>query len=186
MFQLAFLLDEEDVPTKATISEQYEEQTVETGNNPVKDMNLSLDIETKTTEQHQKIEDVQNVIMKKATVAATEISSAYSEIGKPAAEQISQKYGEAKRYVGSLLQNIQHNIPNAIQTESKEMKQEKNVVTTQTENVKCPKCGKSLSTEVKFCNYCGTKIVPMKYCSECGSQIEKTAKFCSFCGAKTM
>jgi predicted amidophosphoribosyltransferase len=70
------------------------------------------------------------------------------------------------------------------------MKQEKNVASTketpQSENVKCPKCGQSLSTGAKFCNYCGAKIVPMKYCSECGSQIEETAKFCSFCGAKTM
>jgi hypothetical protein len=100
----------------------------------------------------------------------------------------SSVQGEISKQIKGVFQGKLSNIFKPVQqSENISEHIEKNIVETiQSENVKCPKCGQSLSTGVKFCNYCGAKIVPMKYCSECGSQIERTAKFCSFCGAKTM
>ena len=52
---------------------------------------------------------------------------------------------------------------------------------------KCPKCGHGLKPGAKFCNDCGTKIVPAgtMQCPKCKADIKDTAKFCPECGAAT-
>jgi len=49
----------------------------------------------------------------------------------------------------------------------------------------CPKCGKAMPANVKFCPECGARVQDDKYCSECGAKLLPGAKFCGECGAKT-
>lgn len=47
----------------------------------------------------------------------------------------------------------------------------------------CPKCGKLLKGDVKFCNFCGEPNPSYrKICSKCGKPIKTDAKFCNYCG----
>ncbi len=54
--------------------------------------------------------------------------------------------------------------------------------------VLCENCGKQISENVKFCNFCGQPVNPVsikqekKFCIYCGKEILKEAKFCNFCG----
>lgn len=73
------------------------------------------------------------------------------------------------------------------------------IQTTQTTSQPCPACGKSLSRNPKFCNYCGAKLetpaerdrtlIPEPIakstmsCSNCGRAISPNLKFCPHCGA---
>ena len=56
------------------------------------------------------------------------------------------------------------------------------------EIILCKKCGKEISSRVKFCNFCGQPIdqLPVKaqkvLCVYCGKEIAQEAKFCNFCG----
>ncbi len=51
----------------------------------------------------------------------------------------------------------------------------------------CPKCGKELKPNAKFCGACGTKIeaptAGLK-CPKCGKELKPGAKFCGGCGTK--
>ena len=52
--------------------------------------------------------------------------------------------------------------------------------------VKCPKCGKELPAQAKFCFECGSKIEILAedeiICPKCGEKTKK-GKFCFLCGA---
>lgn len=54
--------------------------------------------------------------------------------------------------------------------------------------IKCPKCGASVTTGSKFCNICGEKLqVEIKSfiaCPKCGTQNPTGSKFCNECGEK--
>lgn len=49
--------------------------------------------------------------------------------------------------------------------------------------VKCSKCGHSISRNIKFCNFCGepNPLFTIE-CPSCGRKIKKGIKFCNFCG----
>lgn len=48
----------------------------------------------------------------------------------------------------------------------------------------CPKCGKPLATNAKFCPECGEKLVDDTKCPECNAKVDPNAKFCPECGHK--
>ena len=55
----------------------------------------------------------------------------------------------------------------------------------QTSNMnKCMFCLKDLTEEVRFCPYCGRKLVDIKICSNCGEPNELDDNFCTNCGTK--
>lgn len=49
---------------------------------------------------------------------------------------------------------------------------------------RCPKCGKVVAKDAKFCKHCGEDLKAEKYCQECGTKLETDATFCSNCGQK--
>lgn len=44
----------------------------------------------------------------------------------------------------------------------------------------CPNCGAGLSSDSKFCNKCGAKVISV--CPGCGASVTPGSKFCSQCG----
>lgn len=53
----------------------------------------------------------------------------------------------------------------------------------------CSKCGKTVSDNVKFCGYCGEKVIlpkppeiEFRFCMNCGTKLLDNAKFCHKCG----
>ncbi len=50
--------------------------------------------------------------------------------------------------------------------------------------ISCPKCGKSVPVDAKFCPNCGAKIEGSFKCPECGRDIPSDSKFCPNCGKK--
>jgi membrane protease subunit (stomatin/prohibitin family) len=48
----------------------------------------------------------------------------------------------------------------------------------------CPKCGKPLPVNSKFCPECGTKLGEKVFCKKCGKEIPTGAQFCPECGEK--
>ena len=51
--------------------------------------------------------------------------------------------------------------------------------------IECRNCGKIISSDKKFCNFCGEpNPVFMKKCPSCGKYVKKENKFCNFCGQK--
>lgn len=58
----------------------------------------------------------------------------------------------------------------------------------------CPNCGKELSSDARFCKWCGTsllnkEITPeepsvMLLCPNCGKELKPAARFCNRCGKK--
>lgn len=55
-----------------------------------------------------------------------------------------------------------------------------------TATMTCPKCGKTIPANSKFCPECGTKIesAAVTYCPECGTANAPGSKFCTNCGHK--
>ena len=51
-------------------------------------------------------------------------------------------------------------------------------------SLKCPKCGKMLEEDAKFCPSCGAKISTTTKCPSCHAVLKPGAKFCSKCGEK--
>lgn len=49
---------------------------------------------------------------------------------------------------------------------------------------RCPKCGKVVVKDAKFCKHCGEDLKAEKFCPECGTKLETDATFCSNCGQK--
>ena len=48
----------------------------------------------------------------------------------------------------------------------------------------CPKCGVSLTGNVKFCPECGEELYAKENCSKCGAELSGNSKFCPECGNK--
>lgn len=47
---------------------------------------------------------------------------------------------------------------------------------------KCPHCGKFVSADTKFCNYCGFALIKDKICQHCGKALNPADNFCRDCG----
>lgn len=45
----------------------------------------------------------------------------------------------------------------------------------------CPKCGKQVAPDTKFCGSCGTSLVTL--CPNCGVEVAPDSQFCTACGA---
>lgn len=64
---------------------------------------------------------------------------------------------------------------------------ENSISSSKEKNIKCPKCGRALSEDAKFCLECGTKIekinVNEAICPHCGKKTIN-GKFCMECGQK--
>lgn len=54
------------------------------------------------------------------------------------------------------------------------------------ETVTCSQCGATLPAGTKFCNECGSKVIPagMIACPHCGATLAAGAKFCNECGGR--
>ncbi|WP_454688215.1 zinc-ribbon domain-containing protein [Achromobacter aloeverae] len=48
--------------------------------------------------------------------------------------------------------------------------------------VTCPSCQLSNASNARFCQSCGTSLVPSS-CKQCGTSLQAGAKFCSQCGS---
>lgn len=55
----------------------------------------------------------------------------------------------------------------------------------------CPKCGKEVEEDAKFCGYCGAALEPIKgeevrrrFCPKCGAELREGENFCNACGTK--
>lgn len=57
------------------------------------------------------------------------------------------------------------------------------IVPAGTDKGKCPKCGKTITENSKFCGFCGFEIGQLK-CPKCGAQRQGTAQFCQECGER--
>lgn len=84
--------------------------------------------------------------------------------------------------VGNIAKTVQDDIAPA-------MNMAQNVASpanTASNTVKCPKCGKELPAQAKFCFECGSKIETLAedemICPKCGEKTKK-GKFCFLCGA---
>lgn len=73
-----------------------------------------------------------------------------------------------------------------IKEEIKVVKEEVIPNTPQSHLIKCPECGKEISSKAKKCVHCGKvfveDITPKIFCSECGKQVDVMAKECPYCG----
>ena len=69
-----------------------------------------------------------------------------------------------------------------------DLKHENTVSIKENSTVLCKHCGKQISENVKFCNFCGQPTgsssikQEKKFCVHCGKEILREAKFCNFCG----
>lgn len=60
----------------------------------------------------------------------------------------------------------------------------------------CRKCGKEITADVAFCQYCGANNPYYKadqaenkhaqYCRKCGKLIQQDSEFCCYCGTKVV
>ncbi len=58
-----------------------------------------------------------------------------------------------------------------------------NIVNPLKSSTLCPKCGQNNGESAKFCNNCGSNLLPKnKSCSKCGSINQTNANFCQDCG----
>ena len=48
----------------------------------------------------------------------------------------------------------------------------------------CPKCGKQIKDDARFCGYCGCQIQTKKVCPICNHEVEMDMIYCSYCGNK--
>ena len=48
----------------------------------------------------------------------------------------------------------------------------------------CPSCGKFITSNSKFCCYCGSKVEEFVFCGKCGSKNYHDSLFCTKCGTK--
>ena len=46
----------------------------------------------------------------------------------------------------------------------------------------CTKCGKKISSDAQFCNFCGTQTIVKIPCPICNKLIPSNTKFCNYCG----
>lgn len=46
--------------------------------------------------------------------------------------------------------------------------------------IKCTQCGKGVTSDSKFCNYCGARMTPV--CSKCNHENPVGSQYCSNCG----
>ncbi len=53
-------------------------------------------------------------------------------------------------------------------------------------NITCSSCGQPVSTDQKFCSYCGAEVVAPSnnFCINCGTKLEPGQKFCVKCGTQ--
>ena len=56
-----------------------------------------------------------------------------------------------------------------------------NPVSAPPTGVVCPSCRATNGVGARFCQQCGTSLVP-KVCKQCGSTVQAGAKFCAQCG----
>ena len=47
--------------------------------------------------------------------------------------------------------------------------------------VNCPSCQAANGNGARFCNQCGTSLIPVK-CAQCGASVPSGGKFCGQCG----
>lgn len=47
---------------------------------------------------------------------------------------------------------------------------------------KCPKCGKNVAEDMKFCPYCGITMPEINKCPKCGKELQEDMTFCPYCG----
>ena len=69
------------------------------------------------------------------------------------------------------------------------LSQDSKTVTDKKDNVQmvaCSSCGKMISENAKFCNFCGRKTADINtnVCVKCGNPLPLNANFCHFCGEK--
>ena len=69
------------------------------------------------------------------------------------------------------------------------LSQDSKTVTDKKDNIQmvaCSSCGKMISENAKFCNFCGRKTADIKtnVCVKCGNPLPLNANFCHFCGEK--
>lgn len=106
------------------------------------------------------------------------------EIGREAYKQNPSAWSQHEK-----LQVIQQNIADAqkILDEAK-AEQEKADAEKAAEDAKgrCPECGYKNSDGMKFCQECGTSLIPAgpKLCSSCGAELTSGSRFCGECGAR--
>ncbi|MBP5174113.1 MAG: zinc-ribbon domain-containing protein [Clostridia bacterium] len=48
----------------------------------------------------------------------------------------------------------------------------------------CPGCGEKNPAKMKFCGFCGAKMLTKKICPNCGAENDPKMKFCGECGTK--
>ena len=46
----------------------------------------------------------------------------------------------------------------------------------------CPKCGKKVAEDMKFCPYCGITMPEINRCQRCGKELQEDMTFCPYCG----
>ncbi len=46
----------------------------------------------------------------------------------------------------------------------------------------CPKCGKKVAEDMKFCPYCGITMPEINRCQNCGKELQADMTFCPYCG----
>lgn len=69
-----------------------------------------------------------------------------------------------------------------------DLKYENAISIKENSTVLCKHCGKQISENAKFCNFCGqstgSSLIKQekKFCVYCGKEILREAKFCNFCG----
>lgn len=69
------------------------------------------------------------------------------------------------------------------------LSQDSKTVTDKKDNIQmvaCSSCGKMISENAKFCNFCGKKTagINTNVCVKCGNPLPLNANFCHFCGEK--
>jgi len=69
------------------------------------------------------------------------------------------------------------------QEEKKEAKTKEKPVAASGEGV-CPECGEKNPSNMKFCGFCGAKMLTKKICPNCKTENPLNMKFCGECGTK--
>lgn len=82
----------------------------------------------------------------------------------------------------------QNEVAKFILKNNMDLKYENSVQIKENSIVLCEHCGKQISENVKFCNFCGQPVnsgsikQEKRFCVYCGKEISAQSKFCNFCG----
>ena len=155
-----------------------------------------LHSESETVAEDVKIEETENVY----DIELTEAGDNKVKVIRVVRDMTGLGLAEAKDFVESSAKTLKgisgekaDAIRNRLESEGAKvimrLSQDSKTVTDKKDNIQmvaCSSCGKMISENAKFCNFCGKKTagINTNVCVKCGNPLPLNANFCHLCGEK--